>query len=169
MLEIKNLGKGNKECVPLLKRMFLDLGIKPIDPNKEMEFWSVESSTDSLLNDPVLSKDELGNELRAVYFITRKQKSKKTELFRFTELFSALEKTEANTTIQELIDYFLTEKSEYIAPIAVVCLGKINEDNWEYSGCFLYNIPFPVPIIDIPEDTILDSAVAHVKKIKKNM
>ena len=142
-LKVENLENTHPECIPVLNRLFMDFGIKPLHPKKTMEYWSViaEGKKRFLLSEPVLSVDESGRKLRAVFFVTRKLKSKKTELFRFTEIFEGLDKTERTTSIQECIDRFLVEKTEYRAPISVLCLGKMEENGQVYTGCFMYNVP----------------------------
>jgi len=142
MLEIKSLGKEHDRCINMLDGMFKKFGIKPLDTNKPMPYWSVKSKNSevSLLNDPILSVDEHGNELRAVFFVTRQKRAKKLKLFRFTELFAALNKTENDVTIAEAIECFIEEKADYIPPVAVVCLGKILEDGELYAGGFLYEV-----------------------------
>ena len=166
-LKIEKLEDTHAECIPVLNKLFLASGIKSLNSRKQREYWSVTAEGDHcLLNEPILSIDELGNELRAIFFITRKLKGKHTELFRFTELFSALKKDEANVSIQEAIDYFLQEKNEYIAPIAVLSLGKIEEDGKIYSGCFLYKVSIRC---EPPETIVPEPTIKQVKKIRKCM
>lgn len=167
VLKIENLENTNPECIPVLNRLFHNFGIKPLHPKKTMEYWSVmaEGKKHFLLNEPILAIDESGNQLRAVFFVTRKLKGKKTELFRFTELFEGLHTTEKTTTIKEAVERFILEKTEYKAPISVLCLGKMEEEGKQYSGCFIYNVPrvkSSIPVVSAEKVPGLE-----VKKIEK--
>lgn len=165
MTEIKKL--QDVACIKLLDKMFVDFGIRPLDAQKKMEYWTVKSPEISLLDDSVLSVDELGNELRAIFFVTRKQKNKKPKLFRFTELFDALHTIEKDVAITEVIEIFASERPEYIRPISVVCLGSIEEDGILYSGCFLINIP-PVDKTDIyPEEELYIQTPEEIKQVEE--
>lgn len=144
MLKIQNLQDGkHAHCVALLEDMFTKFGIKQLDPNKPMQYWVVKHKNPkvSLLSEPVLSVDEEGNQLRAVFFVTRKKKAKKLNLFRFTKLFPALHETEREVSITEAIERFIDEKTDYIPPVMVVLLGKISEGGKLYAGGFLYEVP----------------------------
>ncbi|HMS90988.1 MAG TPA: hypothetical protein PKC87_02115, partial [Candidatus Absconditabacterales bacterium] len=102
---------------------------------------------------------------RAMFFVTRKQKNKKPKLFRFTELFDALHTIEKDVAITEVIEIFATERPEYIRPISVVCLGRIEEDGILYSGCFLINVP-PVDETDLyPEEDLQIQTAEELKQI----
>ncbi len=163
MTEIKKL--QDVACIKLLDKMFVDFGIRPLDAQKKMEYWAVKSLEISLLAEPVLAIDEFGNELRAMFFVTRKQKNKKPKLFRFTEIFDSLHTIEKDVAITEVIEIFATERPEYIRPISVVCLGRIEEDGILYSGCFLINVP-PVDETDLyPEEDLQIQTAEELKQI----
>ena len=142
MLKIKNLGKKHDQCVGILETMFTKFGIKPLDPDSPMQYWIVESDDpkNSLLDTMVLTEDEQKNQLRAVFFVTRKKTCKKLKLFRFTELFPALHVNEHEVTINEAIETFILEKTDYIPPVLVVCLGKLQVNDELYAGGFLYEV-----------------------------
>ncbi|MFA7717667.1 MAG: hypothetical protein WC875_03045 [Candidatus Absconditabacterales bacterium] len=145
MLEITDLNKHktHRNCIPLLEKIFLRFGLKPLNSSKKWTFWCVKSISKeiSLLDEPILSMDEKRNEVKAMFFITRRRKAKKLQLFRIEDLFNSFPTFEKDVTIKEAIEKFLDEKKELIPPIAVVCLGKINEDGKEYTGAFLYHVP----------------------------
>lgn len=167
MLKIKNVGEKSSECISLLEKMFMDRGTRPLDPEKKMKFWSMESSENSLLGEPVLSMDEAGNELRAVFFVTRKEKCKKTELFRFTELFDALPTIEKDIAITEVLEIFAEERREYLRPTSVVCLGSVEEEGIRYQGCFLLNVPLVDKTEIYPEEELHIQTSAELKKIEE--
>jgi hypothetical protein len=146
MVEIKKL--EDVTCIGLLERMFVDFGIKHLDPAKKMEYWAVMSSEESLLNEPILSEDEEGNKIQAVFFVTRKKNCKKLQLFRFTEIFPALHLHEKDEAMMSAIELFMETKKEYIRPVNVVSLGKMSEGGIVYAGAFLYNVPPVEPCIE---------------------
>lgn len=156
MIEIKKL--ENATCIELLDGMFTNFGIAPLNPLKKMLYWAV--TEEALLDTPILSKDEEGNEVRTVFFITRKRKkNSKLEILRLTEVFVSLHETEKDTSIQEALEMFLESQEKYMRPVAVISLGTLSEDGEKYSGAFLYNISpveicieAEVPQVDIPDE-----------------
>ena len=143
MVKIKGLGEEQKPCLVVLETMFTKFGIKPLNPNNPMPYWIAESNghEGSLLDKTVLTEDEQENQLRAVFFITRKKNCKKLKLFRFTELFTALHLNEDEVTINEAIEAFIQEKTDHIPPIVVVSLGKLVINDEMHAGAFLYEVP----------------------------
>lgn len=143
MLKIKKLNGENRKCINLLETMFTNFGIKPLNPSSPISYWAVESEDDemSLLDNTILTQDAKENQLRAVFFITRPKNRKKLKLFRIMELFPALHLTEHAVTISEAIEAFLGEKTDHVAPIVVVCLGKLTVNDQPYEGGFLYQVP----------------------------
>lgn len=154
MLKIKKLESG--PCINLLNQMFKKFGIKPLDPKKKMPYWVVklENEERCLLQTPILSVDEDGNVLQAVFFTTRKKTEKHLKLFRFTELYSSLHLIEKDVTIEEAIDRFVEEMTDYIKPVTVVLLGKIFENGELYTGGFLYKVPLNDIIIEAEDPEV---------------
>ncbi len=144
MVKISKLGFDHAECIQLLDKMFRAQGIRPKDPDKKMSYWVVSDDQEqSLLDESILSVDESGNELRAVYFVTRRKTGKKLRIFRFTELYPELHRTEKDVRINEAIERFMEEKTDHIRPVAVVLLGKMEENGQLYAGGFVYKVPIP--------------------------
>lgn len=142
MTKITSLSEKHIQCVPLLEGMFKKFGILPLDSNSPMPYWAVESKKPkSLLDKTILTNDGAGNELRAVFFIVRKKGSKSLKLFRITELFPDLHKTEAGVTISEALELFVQTKTDFFRPIMVVNLGKLMMNDILYAGGFLYEVP----------------------------
>ncbi len=143
MLEIKNLrDTKHADCVQLLEKMLKKNGKIPVDFQKEIQWWTVRSEDRnvSLLNDPVLSTDEEGNELEAIFFISRRKNAQHLKLFGFESVVGS-HKKKKELTIAYAIERFIEEMPEYIPPMMVVLLGKISEEGKLYTGGFLYNIP----------------------------
>lgn len=138
----------HSECIVLVQKMFGKIGKNGIRLSTAMRYWKVEESkkTPHIMDEPILSIDEEGNNMQAVYFITRKIKNEILELFRLTELFDALHTCEKDMTMQEAFNRFIEEKKEYIRPIAVVCIGRMYGKTKKssknlYAGIFLYKVP----------------------------
>ncbi len=142
MAKITNLSEKHSQCVPLLEGMFKKFGILPVNPDRQMLYWAVESKNPkSLLDKTILTKDDAENELRAIFFIVRKKGRKTLKLFRITELFPDLHKTEAGVTISEALEIFIQTKTDFFRPIMVVSLERLIMDDVYYAGGFLYDIP----------------------------
>jgi hypothetical protein len=193
-LKVENLRDANGKCIPLLERWFIYSGKRLYDP--KMEYWSVKVTSDyPLLNESVLSTDEAGNELRAMFFVTHKEKPqkrallfltdlmeslsnieedipikkkcKKTELFLLADLFESLSMIEKDISILEVLEIFSEEKPQYARPSLVVCLGALEEEGILYKGCFLFNIP-PIDKTELySEEELHMQTPAEVKKIEE--